>query len=103
MPTHQCGAALSLVGFGISLIIGLWVDNPFVTVVLRGLWVLLLFYILGCLLSVIGQKVVQENFENEVKSIEQAQLQQTENAEYDNAVSSEQLNEKTTTENAALT
>ena len=103
MPTHQCGAALSLMGFGISLIIGLWVDNSFVTVVLRGLWVLVLFYVLGCLLSIIGQKVVQENFKNQVKAQEQAQSQPAKNAEYDNAASSEILPEKTPAENAALT
>lgn len=103
MPTHQCGAALSLVGFGISLIIGLWVDNPFVTVVLRGLWVLVLFYILGCLLSVIGQKVVQENFDKEIKDMEQAQMRQGENPENDNDNSSEMINEMAPAENAALT
>ena len=103
MPTHQCGAALSLVGFGISLIIGLWVNNPFVTVVLRGLWVLLLFYILGCLLSVIGQKVVQENFENEVNANEQILQQQAGNIENDNTVTSEPIADRTPGETTALT
>ena len=103
MPTHQCGAALSLVGFGISLIIGLWVNNPFVTVVLRGLWILLLFYILGCLLSVIGQKVVQENFENEVNANEQILQQQAENIENDNTITSEPIADRTPGETTALT
>jgi len=91
------------VGFGISLIIGLWVDNPFVTVVLRGLWVLLLFYILGCLLSVIGQKVVQENFENEVDANEQILQQQAENIENDNTITSEPTADRTPGETTALT
>ena len=103
MPTHQCGAALSLVGFGISLVIGLWVDNPFVTVVLRGLWVLLLFYVLGCLLSVIGQKVVQENFENEVKHNQKTNKQTMGNIENENIIDSEPGADRTTSETAALT
>ena len=72
LPTHLCGAGLAFLGFSFSLIIGLWVNNPFVTVVLRGLLVMVLFYVLGCLLSIIGQKVIQENFNNEVKEIEAA-------------------------------
>ena len=70
MPTHLCGAGLAFLGFSVSLIIGLWVNNPFVTVILRALCVLVLFYILGCLLSVIGQKVIQENFEKEIKILQ---------------------------------
>ena len=68
MPTHLCGAGLAFLGFSVSLIIGLWVNNPFVTVVLRALWVLVLFYVLGCVLSVIGQKAVQENFDKEIEA-----------------------------------
>ena len=71
MPTHLCGAGLAFLGFSVSLIIGLWINNPFVTVVLRALCVLVLFYILGCLLSVIGQKVIQENFEKEIKILQE--------------------------------
>ena len=74
MPTHLCGAGLAFLGFSVSLIIGLWVNNPFVTVILRALWVLVLFYILGCLLSVIGQKVVKENFEKEVEILQEKSL-----------------------------
>ncbi|MCP4710253.1 MAG: hypothetical protein GY869_16640 [Planctomycetes bacterium] len=103
MPNHQCGAALSLVGFGISLIIGLWVDNPFVTVVLRGLWVLVLFYILGCLLSVIGQKVIQENFENEVKSNEYSNQQQLGSIENENTIDSEPIIDRTPSEAVSQT
>ena len=62
MATHLCAAALGLLGFTFSLIIGLWAQNPFVTVILRALAGLVVFYILGALLSVVGQKVILENF-----------------------------------------
>ena len=71
MPTQLCGAGLAFLAFSVSLIIGLWVNNPFVTVVLRALWVLALFYILGCLLSIIGQKVIQENFNKETQALQE--------------------------------
>ena len=72
MPTHLCGAGLGFLGFSVSLIIGLWINNPFVTVVLRAVWVLVLFYILGCMLSVIGQKVIKENFAKEIKAFQES-------------------------------
>ena len=69
---------MAFLGFSMSLIIGLYVNNEFVTTVLRSLVVLLVFYILGCLFSFIGQKAVQENFENEVKRNQQNQQDQQE-------------------------
>jgi hypothetical protein len=71
LSTHLCGAGLALLGFSASLIIGLWANNPFVTVVLRALCVLVLFYVMGCVLSVIGQKVVEENFEKEIEAFKE--------------------------------
>ena len=72
MTTKLCAAALALLGFSTSMFIGLWVDNPFITVVMRSLGVLILFYILGFLLSGIGQKVVEENFNNEIEALQAA-------------------------------
>jgi hypothetical protein len=66
MFNQLCGAALGLLAFSVSLIIGLYVDNPFITVVQRSILALIIFYILGCVLSVLGQKVIQENFNNQV-------------------------------------
>lgn len=71
---------MALLGFSLSLIIGLWVDNPFVTVVLRSLLVMGLFYLLGCLLFALGQRAVQENFDNEVKKIEESEPVRPESA-----------------------
>ena len=72
MPTYLCGAGLAFLGFSVSLIIGLWVNNPFMTVVMRGLYVMVLFYILGCVLAVIGQKVVKENFQKQMEIAERS-------------------------------
>ena len=83
MSSHQvCGAGFAFIGFSVSLIIGLWVDNPFVTVVLRSLFIMLMFYVLGCVLFVLGQKAVQENFDHETQMI-LAQNQTSETDESD--------------------
>ncbi len=71
MPTQLCGAGMAFLGFSLTLIIGLWVDNSFVTVVQRAVVVLVLFYILGCVLSVLGQKVIDENFEAEARAMQE--------------------------------
>lgn len=67
MPPYVqiCGAAFALLAFASSLVIGLLVENSFVTLVLRALAALLVFYFLGCLLAVLGQRVIHENFQQE--------------------------------------
>ena len=60
---------MAFLGFTAALLIGLWVNNPFVTVVQRALMVLILFYPLGCLLAVLGQKVIKENFDVHVETV----------------------------------
>lgn len=69
MTVKLCGAGMGLLGFMLSLIIGLYVDNPFTTVVSRALLVLVLFFFLGCVLAGLGQQVVRENFEIEAENI----------------------------------
>ena len=68
MITHLCGAGLGFLGFSASLIIGLYVNNSFVEVILRALFVLLAFYILGYILALMGLKIIQENFDNEIEA-----------------------------------
>ena len=76
MSSHEvCGAGFAFIGFSLSLIIGLWVDNTFVTVVLRSLFIMLIFYVLGCVLFLLGQKAVQENFEAETQKINEELLE----------------------------
>ena len=70
MSIHLCGAGMAFMGFAATLVIGLWVNNPFITVIQRGLLVLVLFYPLGCLLAALGQKVVKENFDAHVESFQ---------------------------------
>jgi hypothetical protein len=66
MSNHLCAAGLALLAFTTSLVIGLVVNNTFVTVVQRSVVALVFFYALGFLLAVLGQKVIRENFNNQV-------------------------------------
>ena len=78
LTNKLCAAALGCLGFGLSLIIGLYVDNPFETVILRAVAVLAVFAVLGYVLASLGSKAVQENFDNamEIAELEaQAQAQ----------------------------
>lgn len=92
MTAHVCGAGMAFLGFSLSLIIGLWVNNPFTTVVSRSLVVLFFSYILGLILAGIGQKVIIENFDTERESLtaqaeQAARQQEDESAEQqDNSV-----------------
>lgn len=69
MNIHLCGAGLGFIGFGMSLIIGLYAQNPYNTVVIRSLFIMLIFYILGTVLSAIGNKVIQQNFNDEIDTL----------------------------------
>ncbi|MBN1436450.1 MAG: hypothetical protein JW936_05195 [Sedimentisphaerales bacterium] len=69
---HVCGAALGFLAFSVSLIVGTMVDNPFITVVLRALGALVVFYILGLVLVAIGHKAVGENFQSEMEAAREA-------------------------------
>ena len=60
---------MAFLGFTICMFIGLWADNTFATVVMRSLVVLALFYLLGYVLSAVGQKVIMENFNAESQAI----------------------------------
>ena len=98
MTTHLCGAGMAFLGFGLSLIIGLWVENSFVTVVSRGIVVLFLFYIIGCFLAGLGQKVIVENFEAEAEVIKAGR-----SATGTAAAAEEKANETTSAESAEPT
>ena len=92
MTAHVCGAGMAFLGFSLSLIIGLWVNNPFTTVVSRSLVVLFFSYIFGFVLAGIGQKVIVENFEAEREVLaaqsEQQSDQQLEGEQNDSVESS---------------
>lgn len=68
---------MAFLAFTTSMIIGLYVDNPFTTVIGRSVLCLFVFYILGAILSVIGQKVIKENFDAEAERLTQQALVQS--------------------------
>ena len=69
MAIHLCGAGTAFLGFSMSLIIGLYAQNPYTTIILRALTVMVLFYLLGSALAYIGRKVIMENFDAEVAAM----------------------------------
>ena len=81
MPTQLCAAAMAFLAFTTSLIIGLWVNNPFVTVIGRSILVMFIFYLLGAVLSLIGQKVIKENFDAEAKTLRKEAQQKSKEKE----------------------
>ena len=94
MTTKICGAGLGFLAFAVSLVIGLWTENPFITIVSRSLIVMGLFYILGCCLAGIGQKVINENVENEKQRIQQeiaAEIESLENTKTQNTNTNQEV------------
>lgn len=69
---HLCGAGMAFLAFGVSLVIGLTVNNPFVTVVLRAVLMLAAFYVLGCVLAAVGFHAVEENAARQAQSLRDA-------------------------------
>ena len=67
--SRVCAAGLALLAFSCALIIGLCVGNPFVSVVFRALQIMLVFYVLGLILGIIGEKAVKENFDAEADMV----------------------------------
>ena len=67
---------MAFLAFTVSLIIGLYVDNPFVTVIGRSILVMFIFYMLGAMLSIIGQKVIKENFDAQADALQNESQQE---------------------------
>ena len=85
---------MAFLAFTVSMIIGLWVDNPFTTVIGRSLLMMFIFYALGATLSLIGQKVIRENFDAEAQRLSQSSEAQAEEViEVPQDVSNENLSE----------
>lgn len=55
------GACLGLLGFSVTIIAGLSVDNPATTTLSRALWALAAFYLLGSLLGYVAHRVIDEH------------------------------------------
>ncbi len=73
-----CGAGLGFLAFGISLLIGLWVDNPFITLVTRALKLLVIFFFIGSILGHLGLKVIHENYE-QLRAEDELEAEEIEN------------------------
>ena len=98
LTNNLCGAGFAFFGFAVAPIIGLVADNGFVTIILRGLAVLVLFYILGLALATVGHKAVEENFQAQadvVRAEENATAEQEAQSEEENEA------EESKTENRA--
>jgi len=70
LTVRLCAAGLSFVAFATALIIGLWSDIDYITIVSRALTVMLVFYILGAIFGRVGQIAIEECFEREKIAIE---------------------------------
>jgi hypothetical protein len=92
---HLCGAGTAFLGFSMSLIIGLYAQNPYTTIILRALIVMVLFYLLGSVLAYIGQKVIMENFDAEVAAMDAAEQPQKESARQADAAANARDNSTT--------
>lgn|GEM_PF-1989367 len=82
MPTQLCAAGMAFLAFSASMFLGLFVGNDFITVVSRSLIALFVFLVLGAIVSIIGQKVVLENFKTEAKMLDE-KLKEQNIAEYE--------------------
>ncbi|MBN2212167.1 MAG: hypothetical protein JW709_12285 [Sedimentisphaerales bacterium] len=69
--SRVCAAGLAFLAFSCALIIGLCAGNPFVTVVGRALQIMGVFFVLGLIFGVIGEKAVKENFETQAEAVRQ--------------------------------
>ncbi len=70
LTVRLCAAGLSLVAFATALVIGLWSDIDYITIVTRALYVMLVFYVLGNIVGRIGQIAIEDCFEREKAAIE---------------------------------
>lgn len=69
MTSRLCGTGLAFLGFAASLLIGLWADNAYGTIITRALAVMVAFYILGLIIGALGETVVAENVKQQTETI----------------------------------
>jgi predicted lipid-binding transport protein (Tim44 family) len=55
------GVCLGLLAFAVTIIAGLLVGNPSMTVLSRALWAMASFFALGCVLGYVSQRVIDEH------------------------------------------
>jgi len=55
------GASLGLLAFAVTITAGLLVGNPTTTILARALWAMASFFLLGCVLGYVAQRVIDEH------------------------------------------
>jgi len=56
-----CGAALGLLAFSVTILLGLAAGNPAEATLLRAVWAMLVFCVIGLSTGWVGQRVVDEH------------------------------------------
>lgn len=68
--SNRIAAALSLVAFATCIVMGMIAENPFSTVLLRGLGAMVVTLIVGMIVGSMGQKMLDENLNPKEKKPE---------------------------------
>lgn len=61
MVSRYTGACLGLFAFAVTVIAGLWIDNPPMVTMSRAVWALVLFCALGLVVGACAQSVISEH------------------------------------------
>ena len=61
MVSRYTGACLGLIAFAVTVIAGLWIDNPPMVTLSRAVWALVLFCALGLVVGACAQSVINEH------------------------------------------
>lgn len=77
MVSRYTGACLGLFAFAVTVIAGLWIDNPPIVTLSRAVWALVLFCALGLVVGACAQSVINEHHhrgeETEIRAAEERQ------------------------------
>lgn len=56
-----CGAALGFLAFTVAILLGLWSNNPFDVILIRALWAMVGFFVLGLASGWVAWRVLDEH------------------------------------------
>ena len=71
MIARFAGAGLGLFAFSVTVIAGLWVQNPFTVTLSRGILALFVFCLIGLAVGAAAQVIVQDHVSNRESTIRQ--------------------------------
>ena len=72
MPRRIAGC-LALIAFATSLVAGIGADNTFVTTVYRALLAMVVTFVIGLILGVMGQRMLDENLRTREEKLKEIQ------------------------------